>query len=267
MGKQDHGKSSHAPPGVLSLAALCLVGILGSATAFGGTIVDISGLVVNPTFSATSTTVCPTSWTCTGSPLPGFTGYTVTSAQYTAGSDGLASGIAPGGATTAGSSPTPVEGSGSASQTGLGTYVAGTTYQIELWIGTPNTIPFCNTNPAPGCVANSTAAGSLTGGGGSIIAYFLAGAGQATNTGSSVSLSSPALGQWTEVTLDYTASASDAGKTIGFEIFDSTGAGGNNEIANFEIGTATPEPTSLILLGTGLLFIGAAKFRKGTARS
>jgi hypothetical protein len=64
--------------------------------------------------------------------------------------------------------------------------------------------------------------------------------------------------------LSYTATAGDNGKSIGFEIFNA--GGGNNEIVNYDI-VSTPEPTSLILLGTGLLFIGAAKFRKKTVRS
>jgi len=137
---------------------------------------------------------------------------------------------------------------------------------LNLWVGTPLTIPFCNTNPAPGCQANVTPVAPLTTGGGTIEAFFLAGGVQGTGTGSSVNLGSPAAGTWVNDLLSYTPSAGDLSKTIGVEIFVSTGNGGNNEIANFEI-VPTPEPTSMILLGSGLLFIGAAKFRKKTGRS
>jgi hypothetical protein len=246
----------NGPSGVLSIAGMCLVGLFASANAYGTTI-DLSTLLANPSFEGGNvggtTSGCPIGWICGGSPAPGFTSYAPTSAQYTAGSDGLPSGIVPSGSFVA-TSPVPVEGSGSLMQTGLGTYIAGNTYTLNLWVGTPKTVPFCNTLSSPSCVANVTPSGPIA----TITAYFFAAGGQGTGAGSAVNILAPAIGQWQNIGLTYTPSAGDLGKAVGFEIFDNSGA--NNLIANYDIVAATPEPTSLILI------IGAARFRKRRSR-
>ena len=265
MGKQVRSRSSHAPPGVLALVVVCLVGLFASSNAYGATI-DLSTLLSNASFEGGNQSAfgCPVGWTCAlgGGANPGstFTSYAPTAAQFTAGSDGLGSGIVPSGSSV-GSSPVPVEGSGSTMQSGsLGTYVTGNTYILDLFVGTPKTIPFCQDsagNVAPGCSANVTPNGQYPG---AITAYFLSAGGVAEQIG----LSAPGVGQWQGTLLSYTATLSDNGKAIGFEIADA--GGGNNEIVNYDIVATAPEPTSLILLGSGLLFIGAAKFRKRRAR-
>jgi PEP-CTERM motif-containing protein len=223
-----------------------LVSLFASANAYGSTII-LDSTLTNPSFEANpDKTNCPTGWTCGGTlGNPGFaTSYDVTSAQYTAGADGIA-GVVPFGLAAA-TMPFPVEGSGSIMQTGLGSYVTGNTYTVDLWIGTPMTLPNDNT----------TAVAPV----GTITAYFLGNGGQVAVE----PLTASAVGQWVFSPVSFTATAAQNGQTIGFEIFvDSSpvgGGSGNNRIADFDIGTV-PEPASFALLGLGLLGMGIARKR------
>src|ERR1700680_1891681 len=94
--------------GLRSLAAVSLA-ILGMALLAMGvsqaSTIAIDTLLTNPSFEIGTAGNCPTSWTCGGSPVPGFAEYSPTSAQYTPGSDGLLSGSVPNGKNAA-SSPT-----------------------------------------------------------------------------------------------------------------------------------------------------------------
>lgn len=240
--------------GRVLMGPVMLAGLIASANAFGATI-DISTLLTNPSFEGgvgpldpVTHVGCPAGWTCGGSPTPGFTSYTVTAAQYTAGSDGLASGIVPNGV-KAGTSPTNVEGSGSALQTGLGTYAAGTTYTLTLWVGTPMTLP----------IDNSTPVGKVS----TITIYFL-GNGAVSLPDGAISVTSPAVGKWVSVPITFTPTDGDIGQTVGFEIFENSG--GNNQIVNFDIGSPTPEPASLLLGGLGIAGLGLLGRRRRAAK-
>ena len=93
-------------------------------------VVDIGANVANPLFAGTSGS-CPTSWVCTGNPAPGFAPYAPTAAQYPAGSPFPTSAF----------SPTVFGGSGTIRQNTPLTWVAGSTYVLNLWAGLPNTEP------------------------------------------------------------------------------------------------------------------------------
>ena len=203
-----------------------LVCFLVSANGYGAT-VDLATLLANPGFELGNQPVnpgdtvgCPIGWICwAGSPTPGTTSYTVTSAQYSAGpSDGLGAGLLTPGGTKAATCPTLVEGSCYLVQTGLGSYLAGNTYVLNLWVGTPLTLPLQNTTPV-GPVST-------------LRVYFLGNGGgglQATD------IVPPAAGQWKLVTLTFTPGGGSVGQAIGVGIY--AVSGGNNQIVNFDLGT------------------------------
>ena len=238
-----------------------LVGLFASANAYGSIIINLDSLLANPSFENGTGAVdpithvgCPTGWTCAGSPAPGGTAYTVTAAQYTAGSDGLSGGrIVPFGA-DAGYAPTILEGSGSMQQNSLidsSTYVVGNTYNVDLYVGTPNILPFSD----PTCPPPGTPAACPAGPVGRIQGIFLANGVAAV--GGTFDVTIPGKGQWLSFPLSFTPTA-NGGQTIGFELFVDSGPAGNDHVANFDIG-AVPEPATFALMGLGLLGLGVVR--------
>jgi hypothetical protein len=100
--------------------------------------IDLSTVLVNSSFENPTTTGCPTSWSCGGNQPPSV--FTVTSSQYTAGADGLPSGIVPNG-TQAVYIPTGTQGTGAGTltqNTGIVWNTVTNTYVLNIWIGVPN---------------------------------------------------------------------------------------------------------------------------------
>jgi hypothetical protein len=145
-------------------------------------------------------------------------------AQYMLGMDGLMGGLIVPDGMHAGQCPTLVAGSCQLYQLGLGKYAAGMTYMLNLWVGTPLTVPNCGT--APQCVSDVTPAGKVA----RVTFYWLGnGNGQLQATNIPV----PAPGQWLLVPLRFTPAGNQVGQPINILIFASTGAG--HEIINFDI--------------------------------
>ncbi len=238
--------------GPASLAAL--VSLVASATAYGAGTVDVSTLLGNPGFELGTQPAppgnlgigCPGAWLCLGSPYTGASAYLVTSAQYVAGANGLTGGKMTPGGLYAATMPVPVAGSGVLNQLGLGKYLANTTYSLNLWVGTPLTVPFCGIPTAdPKCTANLTPAGPLE-----TLRFYWLGSGTGTSLQQlkAIDLPVPPTGQWTSVTVTFNPSTDlvnglpqGVGMPINFAIFAADNY--NHEIVNIDIvaGDSIPE--------------------------
>ena len=194
--------------------AVVLFGIFAMTASAGN--VDLTGVLANPSFEGgNGPGGCPTNWTCISGNGP--TSYTVTANQYTAGSDGLASGIVPGG-THAGTCPYPWEGACAFGQFNLGTYQAGNTYTLTFWVGTPKTLPYNGTTPV-GTVQTFRV-------------YFVGVVNGGFNQMSATDIVAPAPGQWKQYTITFTPTGLAVGQGIGVEFFVNGGA--NNLVADID---------------------------------
>lgn len=215
----------------------------------GAAIINVSTLLTNSSFeNGNQPSGCPIGWVCNGSPLPGFTSYDITTAQY----DPL---FIPNG-THAASAPVPAEGFGTLAQVTSSVYSFGDTYRLNFWVGTPLTLPIDDVTP----VAKV----------GTFRVRFV---GLINETLSQQDFAVPTPGNWLNYTFDFTPTAGQAGKTVGIVFFvagggPSIGGGSiNNRIANIDMGATpivfsseTPEPGSWGLLGLGLTGLLVVKY-------
>jgi len=211
--------------------------------------IEIDSLLTNPSFEA-NTGACPTGWNCGGS--PGTSVYSPGSAQYTAGSDGLASGIVPDGVDVAYMPSNGIAGSGSLSQVTGTDYIAGDTYTFTFWAA----IPLAN-------VAGTTTA---TLGAGTTVEVGFTERGVQDGLPAPVQIALLANGLWDEYTITLTpaelAASSATGHQIGVMLFASTAANQNTPFqVDFDI-APVPIPAALPLFATGLGMIGLLGWRR-----
>jgi hypothetical protein len=216
-----------------------------------GATVKIEDLLVNAGFAAGNQAVspgdiygCPVSWNCNtgGSPTPGFTSFNnLNSTQFTPGANGVSGGLVTPSGTSAAWSPTAISGSGGMKQS-FGNLVAGTTYEWNIWVGTPKVRIDGSTPSAPADT---------------IRLYVLGNGAELTH----LDVVAPAVGQWKLVTLSYTALLGDAGKTGEAFVFLANNTPGNGKEATFTMvpTAAVPEPMTLSMMGVGLLALGLVR--------
>ena len=229
-----------------------------------------------------------TPWVAGGADSAGV--YAPGASQYTAGSDGLAAGVAPSPRYVAYIPATGGAGAGSVQQTLTTTFLAGNTYTLTFYVGMPNQVfgtfsngpPYTFTgNCSATCANHNTAASAITASanigydnGGSLVggAMFTY-----NETFSAVPLLSLGLGTWEKETISVSvANGSEAvGKKIDIAFSAALGSGSIDQPhqVDFDIlGTGLPEggggagttplPAALPLFAGGLGMIGLLARRR-----
>jgi hypothetical protein len=210
--------------------SVALLGVFAPASGFAA-VVDLTTTIVNGNFlGGNQSTGCPVGWTCLSGNGP--TSYVVTTKQYTAASDGTGTAtppntLVPGGGADAATCPYPYEGACSFGEFDLGTYAAGTTYTITIWVGTPVHLPFDGVTPS----------GPV----GEILFYWGTGTASAFVNYQATGVAASPTGMWTSNTLSFTPSAAQVGKPISFEMFINGGA--NNLVTDFVF----PAPATCVI--------------------
>lgn len=248
----------------LYLIAAAGAAFLSAASPTLATTIEIDTLLNNASFEGSG------GWTYNGSPSPGGAVYAPTSNQYTAGADGLASGIVPNGSNVA-YIPTSVSGSGEIIQITSATYSANTDYTFSFWVGTPKTLANTSTSISTTPINPSVLYGYWLRDG---VANSNLGSGTNSNAWTGTfTITAPAVGQWQLETVTLSqqsiAAAVAVGHTIGIEFYD--GGSQNDQEVNFDIGpatsggnggAATPLPAALPLFATGLGAMGLLGWRR-----
>lgn len=201
-----------------------------------------NGNQTSPPLAAGSDQIgCPVSWVCEGSPDPGWKSFVNTPATYAS--------LPAGNGTAFASGPTPSEGSGFLRQTPL-VLVAGNEYTLNFWVGTPLHVPGLNPGDCgagnPQCVAGKVGLFSVT--------FSDAVTLQTLASFSYDPTTLPNAGVWAEKNVSFIAPGGANGHQL-LVTFRADG-GANDNVVNLDMptgGGGSPEPSSMILLGLGLV--------------
>ena len=238
---------------VAGLAGAALM--VSAAPTWAATINLNAGYITNPSFETGVLSPWVADPTGNGAGV-----YVPTALDYTAGSDGLASGIVPDGTHVAFTPASGGAGAGIFSQELSTKFVAGNDYTLSVWVAMPNLVQTPNCTGAGGSCANNAnnttfsidltyATGTNGVGGGRA-------GGGLTGTISKDAVAITSLGVWALYTIDVTDNSVNNADIV-VNLRSDTGGISQPHQVDFDIApTATPLPAALPLFAGGLGVIG-----------
>jgi hypothetical protein len=252
---------------ITGAAVACAAGLYFTTSSFATT-VNLNSVVQNGSFEGGTTGGVPNSWSACCSGSPGVGVYAPTSTNYTAGSDGLASGIVPDGTHVMYVPTSSGNGSGYVVQDlGMG-FATNTTYTANVYVAMP-LVTAPNNDTGTNHIDNTTITAELlvdNGGSLSLPGTITVNTSYVNAAPSALGISS--LGVWELITLSVTTGGSPITGDIGLELGGSTTSIDQPHEVDFDMIAATPLPGAVWLFGTALFGgLGFGSLRKKRQQS